>query len=59
MLNAGMAAYVECNYEMIEKSNYCVIYYDENYMPPKGKSCIQLALGVPKSRQFETTPDFV
>ena len=33
-----MAAYVECNYEMIEKSNYCVIYYDENYMPPRRKN---------------------
>ena len=53
MINAGKAAYVERNYEMIEKSNYCVIYYDENYMPPKGKSCVRLALGVPKSRQFK------
>ena len=49
MLNAGMAAYVERNYEMIEKSNYCVIYYDENYMPPKGKSCVRLALGGQKA----------
>lgn len=38
MLNAGMAAYVERNYEMIDNSSYCVIYYDENYMPPRRKN---------------------
>ena len=38
MINAGKAAYVERNYEMIENSSYCVIYYDENYMPPRRKN---------------------
>ena len=38
MINAGKAAYVERNYEMIDNSNYCVIYYDENYMPPRRKN---------------------
>ena len=33
MINAGKAAYVERNYEMIDNSSYCVVYYDENYMP--------------------------
>ena len=32
---AGKAAYVERNYEMIDKSKYCVIYYDEDYKPPR------------------------
>lgn len=27
---AGRASYVERNYEMIDKSNFCVVYYDEN-----------------------------
>lgn len=38
MINAGKAAYIERNYEMIDNSNYCVIYYDENYMPPRRKN---------------------
>lgn len=33
ILGAGKATYVERNYEMIEKSSVCVIYYDENYLP--------------------------
>ena len=38
MINAGKAAYVERNYEMIDNSSHCVIYYDENYMPPRRKN---------------------
>ena len=38
MINAGKAAYVERNYEMIDNSSYCVIYYDKNYMPPRRKN---------------------
>ena len=38
MINAGKAAYVERNYEMIDNSSCCVIYYDENYMPPRRKN---------------------
>ncbi len=37
LLNSGRAIYVERNCEMIDKSGYCVIYYDESYMPPKRK----------------------
>ena len=37
LINAGKAAYVERNYEMIDNSRYCVIYYDEDYIPPKRK----------------------
>lgn len=37
ILNSGKAAYVERNYEMIDNSSYCVIYYDEKYKPPKTK----------------------
>lgn len=38
MINAGKAVYVERNYEMIDNSSYCVIYYDENYMPSRRKN---------------------
>ena len=36
--NAGKASYVERNQEMIDKSKYCVIYYDENYLPKRQKT---------------------
>lgn len=38
IINAGKAAYIERNYEMIDKSSHCVIYFDEKYMPPRRKS---------------------
>ena len=38
IINAGKAAYVERNYEMIDNSSYCIIYYDENYMTPRRKN---------------------
>lgn len=38
MIDAGRAAYVERNYEMIEKSDYCIVYFDENYAPAMRKN---------------------
>ena len=38
MENAGRASYVERNQEMINKSDYCIVYYDENYLPPRRKN---------------------
>ena len=38
MENAGKASYVERNQEMINKSDFCVVYYDENYAPPRRKN---------------------
>ena len=38
MINAGKAAYVERNYEIIDNSSYRVIYYDENHMPTRRKN---------------------
>ena len=32
--NAGRYSYVERNCEMIDQSDYCVFYYNENYVPP-------------------------
>ena len=36
--NSGKASYVERNQEMINQSKYCVIYYDENYLPKRRKN---------------------
>lgn len=38
MANAGRASYVERNQEMINKSDFCIFYYDENYLPPRRKN---------------------
>lgn len=38
MEKAGKASYVERNQEMINKSNFCIVYYDENYAPPRRKN---------------------
>ena len=40
---AGKASYVERNREMIDKSEFCVVYYDEKYTPPKRKSGTKIA----------------
>lgn len=44
IIDAGRAVYVERNYEMIDKSKFCVIYYDENYSPKNRKSGTKIAL---------------
>lgn len=38
MTGAGKAAYVERNREMIDNSNFCVVYYDESYAPPRRRN---------------------
>ena len=38
MRGVGRASYVERNQEMINKSAFCVIYYDETYSPPRRKN---------------------
>ena len=35
---AGRAGYIERNFAMIDESDFCVFYYDENYKPPKRKN---------------------
>ena len=35
--NAGKAVLIERNYEMINKSEFCIVYYNEKYLPPKRK----------------------
>lgn len=41
---SGMAAYVERNYEMIDKSKYCIVYYDEANALTTRKSGTRIAL---------------
>ena len=38
MEKAGKASYVERNQEMINQSDYCIVYYDDNYLPPRRKN---------------------
>ena len=35
--NANKFVYIERNFEMIDKSDICVMYYKEDYLPPKKK----------------------
>ena len=37
-INAGKAVYVERNCEMIDKSDYCIVYYKDEYLPPRRKN---------------------
>lgn len=37
VIKAGKSAYIKRNHEMINTSKYCVIYYNENYVPSKQK----------------------
>ena len=37
VIGAGKLAYIKRNYEMIDKSKTCIVYYDKNYMPPKAR----------------------
>ena len=41
---SGRAVYVERNYEMINKSYYCIVYYDEHNAPTTYKSGTKIAL---------------
>ena len=44
IIGSGRAAYVERNFEMINQSRFCVVYYDESYAPSKRKSGTKIAL---------------
>ena len=44
IIGAGRAAYVERNYEMIDKSQFCVFYCKEEYGPTGRKSGTKIAM---------------
>lgn len=51
IIKAGRLAYVERNYEMINRSKYCIVYFDENYVPTTGrrKQSSELTNSIPES----------
>jgi uncharacterized phage-like protein YoqJ len=56
--SSGRAAYVERNYEMINKSNYCIVYYDEPNAPTTRKSGTKIALdyAIKQRKQITVLP---
>jgi len=44
LIGAGRAAYVKRNYEMINSSKYCIVYYDGFVAPVTRKSGTKIAL---------------
>ena len=44
LTNARSTVYVQRNYEMIDKSNFCIFYYNEQLSPVKRKSGTKIAL---------------
>ncbi len=53
ILNSGRAAYVERNYEMIDNSHYCIVYYDKQNAPTTRKSGTKIALNYAIKRKKE------
>ncbi len=55
---SGRAAYVERNYEMINNSKYCIVYYDEPNAPTTRKSGTKIALdyAIKKGREVILLP---
>lgn len=37
-IGAGPAVYIQRNFEMVDKSDYCIVYYMEDYAPPMRKN---------------------
>lgn len=48
IIGAGKTVYVERNYEMINKSRFCIFYYDEQNAPTTRKSGTKIALDYAK-----------
>ncbi|MBR5782948.1 MAG: DUF1273 family protein [Clostridia bacterium] len=44
IMSSGRASYVERNYEMIDNSYFCIVYYDEQVAPTTRKSGTKIAL---------------
>ncbi len=44
IIGLGRAAYVERNYEMIDNSRFCIVYYDESNAPTTRKSGTKITL---------------
>lgn len=44
IIGSGRSVYVERNYEMINNSQFCIVYYDEQNAPTNRKSGTKIAL---------------
>ena len=44
IMGSGKAVYIERNYEMIDKSRFCVVYYHQDNFPATRKSGTEIAL---------------
>ena len=53
VIGAGRAAYIERNFEMIDNSRFCIVYYDEEYSPTNRKSGTRIALDYAKKKARE------
>lgn len=53
-VGAGKAAYVERNREMIDRSRYCIVYYQADYSPRNRKSGTKSALDYAIKRNKKT-----
>ncbi len=58
IVGAGKAVYVERNYDMIDRSHYCIVYYQEKLLPKNRKSGTKLALefAVKKKKEIIILP---
>ena len=50
IIKAGKFVYIERNYEMINKSDYCVVYFDSENLPDNRKSGTKIALEYAKKK---------
>lgn len=53
LLGAGKAVYIERNFEMIDKSRFCVFYYNPNNIPASRKSGTLSALDYAEKQNKE------
>ncbi len=58
IIGSGKAAYVERNYEMINNSRFCIVYYDEQGAPTTRKSGAKIALdyAIKQGKQITKLP---
>ncbi len=58
VIGAGRASYLVRNYEMIKRSDFCVVYYQPDFIPATGKSGTKLAFdfAISKGKQIITFP---
>ena len=58
LFGAGRSAFVERNFEMINNSKYCIVYYDEPNAPTTRKSGTKIALdyAIKKGREIISFP---